>query len=209
MSAPARLTTDLRTQTLAVARRLIAERGHRDVSMRDIAGEVGCSVSSLYGHFDSRDALMHTLIDEGFARLYAEQQAIERAHLEPWTRLEATARRYVEFGLAHPELYDIMFMFHPRSMKRLPRELFRRIRRSLDLTTENVRVCGGDRQLAEQDARVVAAAIWATLHGVVSTLLTQRLDSRIDRGRYVDVAVHSVLATVRSAARRTSDGRHE
>ncbi|MBV9773096.1 MAG: TetR/AcrR family transcriptional regulator [Gemmatimonadetes bacterium] len=192
---------DLRTQTLDAARSLIAERGHRDLSMREIARAVGCSVSSLYLYFESRDALIHTLIDEGFQRWYDEQLALNERWLDPWARLEAAARRYVEFGVENPELYEIMYMFHPRSLERLPKELYRRIRRSLDLTAANVLACaapGG--AMTEADARTVAAAAWATLHGVVSTLLTHRLDSRIDRAGYVDRAVRMVMDGVRACA---------
>lgn len=196
---PALRDQSLREQTLDAARRLIGRHGHRDVSMRDIAAEVGCSVSSLYLYFANRDALIHTLIDEGFQRWYGEQLALEKEHREPWARLEAVARRYVEFGLANPELYEIMYMFHPQSMRRIPRDLFRRIRRSLDFTTENILACVGADTLGETEARVVAASIWATLHGVVSTILTQRLDTRIDRARYIDRAVRSVRAAVAAA----------
>ena len=195
--------SDLRAQTLAAARRLIVEHGHRDVSMRDIASEVGCSVSSLYLHFDGRDALIHTLIDEGFERWYGELLALQARHAEPWALLEAIARRYVQFGLENPELYEIMFMFHPRSMRRLPKELFRRIRRSLDLWTGVVLACAGA-GAAEHDARATAAALWATLHGAVSTLLTERLDTRIDRAHYIEAVVGSVPATVRSMGDSTA-----
>ncbi|HEX8848800.1 MAG TPA: TetR/AcrR family transcriptional regulator [Gemmatimonadaceae bacterium] len=196
---PALRDQSLRAQTLDAARRLIARHGHRDVSMRDIAAEVGCSVSSLYLYFANRDALIHTLIDEGFQRWYGEQLALVEQHGDPWTRLEAIARRYVEFGLANPELYEIMYMFHPQSMRRIPKDLFRRIRRSLDLTTENILACVGADVMGESEARVVAASVWATLHGVVSTILTQRLDTRIDQRRYIDRAVRSVRAAVAAA----------
>jgi AcrR family transcriptional regulator len=186
---------DLRQQTLDVARRLIGERGYREVSMRDIAGEVGCSVSSLYLHFDSRDALIHTLIDEGYERWYGEMLAVAEREPEPWARLEAIARRYVEFGVAEPELYEIMYMFNPRSMERLPRELFRRIRAYFHPWSETVKACGvkGDQSV------VVATAVWTSLHGAVSTLLTQRLDTRIDRERYIEAVLASAVASVRAA----------
>ena len=191
-------TADLRQQTLDVARRLIGHHGYRDVSMRDIAAEVGCSVSTLYFHFQNRDALLHALIDEGFERWYGELLALRAAHEDPLALLEAIARRYIEFGLANPELYEIMYLFHPQSMQRMPRELFRRIRRSLDLTAETVEQCAAPGSLSTEESRATAAAIWATLHGVVATLLTQRLDTRIDRTLYIECAVRSVLATARA-----------
>ena len=195
VAAP-RAESDLRAAILGAARHLIAANGHRDVSMRDIAGAVGCSVSSLYLYFANRDALIHTLIDEGFQRWYDEQLAIEARHGDPRARVEAVARGYVAFGLANPELYEIMYMFHPRSMERLPRELYRRARRGFDRVVDTVRAGAAGAAVDEDDARVLAAAAWATLHGVVSTLLTSRLDARIDRARYVEQAVRAAVAGV-------------
>src|SRR3712207_7203649 len=60
-------------------------------------------------------------------------------HAEPWARLEAMARAYIRFGLEQAEYYDIMYLFHPQSMERLPKELYRRARRGLDLLGATVR----------------------------------------------------------------------
>lgn len=166
--------------------------------MRDIAGDVGCSVSSLYLYFANRDALIHTLIDEGFQRWYDEQLAIEARHEDPWARLEAVARGYVAFGLGNPEVYEIMYMFHPRSMERVPKELYRRARRGFDLVAQTVLACAPAGTMREDEARVLAAATWATLHGVVSTLLTGRLDARIDRRGYIERVVRFAMDGVRA-----------
>jgi AcrR family transcriptional regulator len=156
-------------------------------------------VSSLYLYFANRDALIHTLIDEGFQRWYDEQLAIEARHADAWARLEAVARGYVAFGLGNPELYEIMYMFHPQSMERLPKELYRRARRGFDLVAQTVRACASPPgTLSEDDARVLAASIWATLHGVVSTLLTERLDARIDRRGYIERTVRFAMDGVRA-----------
>ena len=195
--AAPRSEPDLRTAILDAARHLIATNGHRDVSMRDIAGDVGCSVSSLYLYFANRDALIHTLIDEGFQRWYDEQLAIEARHDDPWARLAAVARGYVEFGLGHPEVYEIMYMFHPQSMERVPKELYRRARRGFDRVAQTVLACDATGTTGEDEARVLAAAVWATLHGVVSTLLTERLDARIDRRGYIERAVRFAVDGVR------------
>jgi hypothetical protein len=58
-----------------------------------------------------------------------------------------------------------------------------------------VKACGvkGDQSV------VVATAVWTSLHGAVSTLLTQRLDTRIDRERYIEAVLASAVASVRAA----------
>ena len=198
-----RVDPDLRTSILGAARHLIVTNGHRDVSMRDIAGAVGCSVSSLYLYFDNRDALIHTLIDEGFQRWYDEQLAISARHPEPWARLEAMARAYVAFGLERAEYYEIMYLFHPQSMERLPKELYRRARRGFDLLADTVVACAPEGALAEGEARLLTASLWAALHGVVATMLTARLDARIDRDRYIESSIRFALAGVRAGVART------
>jgi AcrR family transcriptional regulator len=200
--SPTRADADLRTAILDAARHLIVANGHRDVSMRDIAGDVGCSVSSLYLHFANRDALIHTLIDEGFQRWYDEQLAISERVAEPWGRLEAMARGYVDFGLASPEVYEIMYLFHPRSVERLPKELYRRARRGFDFVVETVLSCARPgAPLDEADARILTASMWATLHGVVSTILTARLDARIDQARYIERSIAFALDAARAGVR--------
>ena len=200
-AAAPRTDADLRTSILDAARHLIVTNGHRDVSMRDIAGEVGCSVSSLYLHFANRDALIHTLIDEGFQRWYEEQLALGARHDEPWSRLEAMARAYVAFGLESSEYYEIMYLFHPQSMERLPKELYRRARRGFDLVAGTVLACAPAGALDGAEARLLTASLWATLHGVVATLLTARLDARIDRQRYIDGSIRFALAGIRAMMR--------
>lgn len=201
-AATPRAEADLRTAILDAARHLIVAKGHRDVSMRDIAGDVGCSVSSLYLYFANRDALIHALIDEGFQRWYDEQLALDAAHADAWARLEATARAYVAFGLGRPELYEIMYLFHPQSMERLPKELYRRARRSHDQLAATVRDCVGAGAIDDDAARLTATAVWATLHGAVSSLLAERVDVRIDRAAYIDRAVRFVVDAVRAEAGR-------
>ena len=197
-AAAPRIDADLRTSILGAARHLIVTNGHRDVSMRDIASDVGCSVSSLYLYFANRDALIHTLIDEGFQRWYDEQLALTERHPEPWARLEATARAYVAFGLENPEYYEIMYLFHPQSMERLPKELYRRARRGFDLMSATLLACAPAGARDEGEARLLTASLWATLHGVVATLLTARLDARISREHYIERAVTFALDGVRA-----------
>ena len=118
----------------------------------------------------------------------------------PAARLEAVCRAYVDFGLENPEFYEIMYMFHSDRMSRYPKELFRRARRNIDLMAELVTAYAPEAVPSADDARVAATALWATLHGVVSTIISDRLDRRIDRGRYIEGAIRFALHGVRAVA---------
>jgi AcrR family transcriptional regulator len=193
---------DLRTAVLDAARQLLVREGYRDLSMRDVSRAVGCSVSSIYLYFAGKDALVHALMDEGFERWHRRMREVADAQATPAARLEAVCRAYVEFGLANPEFYEIMYMFHSDRMARYPRELFRRARRNLEELGALAAAYAAERPGAEggaDDAQVRATALWATLHGIVSTIIADRLDRRLDRARYVEGAIRYALAGVRGA----------
>lgn len=192
---------DLRTAVLDAARTLLVREGYRDLSMRDVARAVGCSVSSIYLYFAGKDELVHTLMDEGFERWHRRMTELVAAHATPTEQLAAVCRAYVEFGIANPEFYEIMYMFHSDRMARYPKELFRRARRNLELMGELVAAHAPDVAGDPEEARVRATALWATLHGIVSTIIADRLDRRIDRQRYVDGAITYALAGVAHGGR--------
>ena len=185
----------LRTAILDAARHLITREGFRDVSMRMIARAAGCSVSSIYLYFPSKDSLIHTLISRASSGGTREPRSGGRDG-PPVRRLERLARRYVDFGLENPEWYEVMYLFRPQRVARFPKELYRRTRRSMDLVVQLIMECEPERFRSEEDARIVANLIWSLLHGVVSTILAGRLDSRIDREAYIRAAVAHVVRTV-------------
>jgi AcrR family transcriptional regulator len=194
---------DLRTAVLDAARQLLVREGYRDLSMRDVARAVGCSVSSIYLYFAGKDALVHALMDEGFERWHRRMREVADAEVTPAARLEAVCRAYVEFGLANPEFYEIMYMFHSDRMARYPRELFRRARRNLEeLGALAAAYADPSARAPADEGSVRATALWATLHGIVSTIIADRVDRRLDRGRYVEGAIRFALAGVRG----TPDG---
>jgi AcrR family transcriptional regulator len=188
-----RRDTDLRTAVLDAARMLLVREGYRDLSMRDVAGAVGCSVSSIYLYFAGKDELVHTLMDEGFERWYRRMTEISEGEGTAAQKLERVSREYIEFGLENREFYEIMYMFHSDRLARYPKELFRRARRNIDLMASLVTAYAPDAVPTPNDARVAATALWATLHGVVSTIISDRLDRRIDQASYVEGAIRFAL----------------
>jgi AcrR family transcriptional regulator len=190
---------DLRTAVLDAARQLLVREGYRDLSMRDVASAVGCSVSSIYLYFAGKDEIVHTLMDEGFERWHRRMREIAEGDATPEERLEAVCRAYVEFGVANPEFYEIMYMFHSDRMARYPKELFRRARRNLDALGELIAAYAPEAVPTPDDVRIAATALWSTLHGMVSTIVSDRLDRKIDRQRYVDGTIRYALAGARHA----------
>ncbi|WP_420454116.1 TetR/AcrR family transcriptional regulator [Rubrivirga sp.] len=197
-TAPARRAetdADLRRVILDHARHLLTADGYDALSMRKIAGSVGCSATSIYLHFDNKDALTHALISEGMDRLHDALVAASDGVDAPAARLDALSRAYVRFGLDNPEYYEVMFQLHPERMARYPAEDYRRARRNVERFGETLDAGLADGTLASPNPPDVAAAVlWTALHGLVSLHLARRVDVRLAGDEFVDAAVRQSLA---------------
>lgn len=184
---------DLRRAILDRTRHLLVAEGYNHLSMRKIARAVGCSATSIYLHFENKDALVHALIDEGFERLNARLTAAAEAHADPAARLTAIGRAYIAFGCENPEYYEVMFQLHPERMARYPAEQYRRARRSLEVIAETLGAGAASGVFAVDEPDVAAHVHWAALHGVISLLLARRVDVRVSEGAFVEAAVRHAL----------------
>lgn len=196
---------DLRRLILDTTRHLLVQEGYHNLSMRKIARAIDYSATSIYLHFDNKDALLHTLIDEGMMQLYETlKEGADHHPRGSIARMEALCRRFIMFGLENPEYYEIMFQLRPERMERYPAEKYRRARRNLDIIAETLSD-GADRGVFQtDDPRVAASTVWAGLHGAVSLLLAERVDIRIDRSAFIENVVQQCVGYYVAATEKTS-----
>ena len=205
MPTNASVDTDLRRVILDSTRHLLVEEGYKNLSMRKIARAIGYSATSIYLHFENKDALIHTLIEEGMDRLLALLKDAEAEHpADPLARLHRLCRCFVEFGLENPEYYEVMFMLHPELMERYPAEKYRRARRNLDVIAATLADGVAQGVFAVDNVRVGASALWSALHGAVSLLLARRVDVRIEQSAFIEAAIANTIGGVLAPEARAS-----
>jgi len=188
--------TQIRQEILETTRKLLVKYGYNFISMRKIASNAGCALGTIYLYFDNKDILIHSLIDEGFEKMYNMLLDETRKYEQPDKRLEVLCKKYISFGLEYPEYYEIMYLLHPERMKRYPKEKFRRARRTFDLVAEILDEVAENRGIMLKDSTLISYSIWASLHGVVTILLARRLDKRIDQNDFIDNVVQRTLRSV-------------
>jgi len=190
----------LRRRILDTSRHLLVQEGYQNLSMRRIAEAIGYSPTSIYLHFDSKDALLHALIHEGMMQLRDRLEAAAGRHPDaPRRRLRSLCRCFIEFGLANPEYYEIMFQLRPERMERYPPEKYREARQNLAFFARALTDGTEGGVFEVEEATVAASTIWASLHGTVSLLLADRLDVQIDREAFIDTAIQQTLRGLRPA----------
>lgn len=85
-----------RDQLLQIAGELFARKGFRNTTVRDIADAAGILSGSLYHHFDSKETMVHELLDNFQTALFADYDAIQASDLGPRAKLEAIIKRSFE-----------------------------------------------------------------------------------------------------------------
>ncbi len=184
----------LREEILAAVSDLLDETNDEAaVSIRAIADRVGVTAPSIYRHFEDKDELLGAVCAVVFTQLTDGIAEAVASATSPLDALAEAGRCYVEFGLAHPEHYRLVFMRAP----------FRDVVDHSELRTafeageipESHRLFGGEalagseafKGLYDLVAAVVAVLpnerrpdvfstttmIWAAVHGIVSLRISK------------------------------------
>lgn len=170
---------EVRGRILDAARELFVRDGYEAVTMRKVADAVEYSPTALYLHFADKESLLRALCDEDFLSLAKSFQRIAREP-DPVERLKRIGHAYVDFALAHPNHYRLMFMT-PKPVKVDPscatgerpveEDAYSFLRGSV------VEAMEAGRFLPElKDPDVVAQALWSGTHGVASLQIVMNGD---------------------------------
>jgi AcrR family transcriptional regulator len=98
-----------RAEILEAVWALTVERGLAGWSLRDVAEAVGMRAPSLYGYFDSKNALYDALFAEGYRALLARFAEADRSGT-PAEVLHRGARLFFDFAVEHPARYALLFL---------------------------------------------------------------------------------------------------
>lgn len=179
----------LRHTVLNTASELLMREGAQALTMRRLAGELGCSTTVLYTMFGSKDGIADALFREGFERLRRRLAAVP-AQLPPAERLAALGRAYRENALAERSYYGLMFEqaipgYQPSA------ESVAAAGASLAELTTAIEACIAVGALRPADPVEVTEVLHAAAHGAVSLELAGRYadpDSAEDRFRTITAA---------------------
>lgn len=181
----------LRRTLLDAASRLLVAEGPGALTMRRVAGAVGCSTTVLYTMFGGKEGLADALYQEGFERLRRRLEAV--AGDDPLGRLAALGHAYRANALAERAYYGVMFQqaipgFRPSAASLAAAGA------SLEVLTRAVRAAMDAGALRPVDPQPVAEVLWAAVHGVVSLELAGHFpDPATGADRFRSLASAAIL----------------
>src|SRR5882762_2193809 len=101
--------TEIRKLILDASMKLFVEEGFGNVSIRRIAELIEYSPTTVYLYFKDKDEIFFNLHDVGFGIMNELNEKLD-AISNPLLRLYKMGENYLNFGMAHPEYYDLMFI---------------------------------------------------------------------------------------------------
>jgi AcrR family transcriptional regulator len=166
----------LRDEILDAAERMLLETGSYDaVSIRAVADAVGVTPPSIYRHFADKS----DLVFEACTRHFGGFESFIRQRCEgvadPVEKLTAMGRAYVEFGIANPEPYRLMFMTRPDSVPHKFQGQMLAESGAFELLISCVQACvdAGRFRPGYEDVYELAIGFWARVHGLTSLLISK------------------------------------
>ena len=168
---------EIRKMILDASMKLFVEEGFENVTIRKIADLIEYSPTTVYLYFKDKDEIFYNLHELGFQKM-AEKNKNLAEIANPITRLHKMGENYIEFGMANPEFYDVMFI------QRAPMQVLSQMANcdwkhgeaalnALRLTIEEAMQKG---LIKKANTEAVAMAIWGMVHGLVSLATRDRFD---------------------------------
>lgn len=188
---------NLRTALLDAAERGLRERGADQLTLRDLAREIGVSHAAPRRHFPSRQALLDALAEAGFVRLdMTLRTALTSAGDDFPARVRAAMTAYTRFATENAALVELMYTSkHRPDATRIAKAAEAPFRLMIELILQ------GQRQGALQagDPERIGIVLFATLQGIASISNGNLVKTELLDG-LVDTAVEQFLRGARPLA---------
>lgn len=95
---------------IEAARRLIEQDGVESLSLSRIAAELGIKAPSLYNHIESKNDLLHAVIEHTYLNMFAaHDEALETSGEDPSEQIMNLCRAQRRFAHANPNAYMLAY----------------------------------------------------------------------------------------------------
>ncbi len=164
----------MRAAILDAAMELYLAEGLDSLSIRKIADKIEFSPATIYLYYRDKDEIFYDLYNLAFEQFLAEQYKLSSIP-NPYDRLYKGCQQYIQWGLANPKLYDLMFILEVPMTVIAEENCKDTGLQSFDVLRQTVRECIEGGKLRVKDVELASLMIWNMLHGIVSLIIKRRV----------------------------------
>lgn len=165
---------EMRAAILNAARKLFLEQGFEKTSIRNIAEEIEYSPGTIYLYYKDKSEIILALHNESFEMMMTYFQPILSIE-DPFERLIAMGRRYLEYALENPELYELMFLMKaPVESFACKDEIWQHGHLATGLLKFIISDCIKAGYFKNTDIEAMCTTIWGAVHGLATMHVMKR-----------------------------------
>ncbi len=173
---------NLRRTLVSVARRILKDEGADGLTLRAAARRAGVTHAATYRHFQSKDALLAAVAEEGFRSLGRAVRRGSPSGGRSVERLVALAVAYVDFARREPAMFRLMLGRGAPDKAAYP-SLESAAKATFAILVEAISELQAAGRMRSGDPTRLAAAAWATMHGVASLVA----DTQVMKMKFPDL----------------------
>jgi AcrR family transcriptional regulator len=166
---------DLRQTLIDTAIELVAEQGMTQWSLREVARRIGVSHTAPYRHFSDRDSLLAAVAERGFQEMSQHlQQTLNKIATDPQKRLQAIGVAYVQYAIAHPCEYQVMFRTSLENEHK-DSDLAKAATKAFSLLVDIIAEGQKAGVFRQDNSKELAQVAWSLVHGLSMLLIDGQL----------------------------------
>jgi AcrR family transcriptional regulator len=190
---------NLKDDFLKIAFDFIQENEIENLTLKILSDKTGTSRSAIYRHFKNKDALIETMILQGFDKFDEHISVVLLDTTKPLIdRFYNSGKMLIEFAIDHPNLYRLLFgkkYSHIReeviSIKDEDCSGFSALKKAIE-EGQNSGILKND------DSYTQSIVIWASLHGLASLVIDGFMDIKNIYPTLYDKMFDSILSSTAS-----------
>lgn len=197
---------DLRQRILDAAKVLFLKEGYDATSIRKIASAIEFSPTTIYLYYKDKNDIIYALQKEGFKLLRTKFSALSNVE-DPFERLKAMGRTYLQFSIESREFYELMFV-----MKE-PLEFLQSVCgegedeqwdegvEAFNFLVHTIADCQRTGYFVGHDTKMFSLLVWSTVHGLstlnmhghITHVVEKHLIDLQDGGQILEAAFNSYV----------------
>ena len=168
---------DLRRALLEETVRIIRDEGVAGLTLRAVGARLGVSRTAMYRHFADKSALLAAVSRDGFTQLRVALHAAFDGGGRDREAFEAQGRAYVEFAVANPSHYRVMFGgFVDKSS--VDPALAAEAEGAFQVLVDTLVELQAGGVVRQDDPHQLALFVWSLVHGLAMLVIDGQLQGR-------------------------------
>ncbi len=170
---------EMHQRILNGARKIFLEKGYEKTSMRNIASEINYSPGSLYFHFRDKTEIFQELQKEGFTLLLNQLKVLNTV-ADPFERLKASGRVFIQFAQENKDYYNLMFMVE-EDVKEPSENRFQIAQEAINHMCSIISECQQQGRFQGMDTDYFTFMVLSAMHGICALFCKDRTTSFMNR----------------------------